>query len=119
MCLLLAIQCPCFAPFLVFVPDCGKRAALAGPLANRADRQGCATQLMGNGYVFIAAVGSRALGICQQQDAGTGLFPNAATVGLGEFFQLLALLLGQGNEVLFGRHEAQVPHLDGLCNLPS
>jgi hypothetical protein len=34
-------------------------------------------------------------------------------------FQLLALLWGQGNEVLFGRHEADIPHWSYLCNLPS
>ena len=72
MCLLLAIEGVRFAPFLLFVFDCGQRAAFAGSLANFADRQGRAAQLLSNLSVFEAAV--LALGICQQQDAGTGLF---------------------------------------------
>ena len=117
MCLLLASEGARFAPLLLFVFDCGQRAALAGPLANFADRQGRAAQLLSNLSVFLAAV--LALGICQQQDAGAGLFPNAAMVRAGNLFQLLALLLGQGHEVLFGRHEAQVPHRGHSCKLPS
>ncbi len=105
--LLLPVQCPPLPVLLLLVPRGGQHAPLCRPRSHLADRQRSTTELLGDLAVFKADL--FVAHVAQQQDAGAHLLSDATAVGAGDALQLPSLLLGQGDDVLLGWHEVQIP----------